>query len=90
MPIKKASDPADVIVINARCFKVQEFYIDEMIDNLLKENEKKNINLSQQDKELLLEARETSSSYLKPNVKESAMRVASIIICDIIERLNSF
>lgn len=37
-----------------------------------------------------MEARETQSTYVKPNVKESAMRVASIIICDIIERLNSF
>ena len=37
-----------------------------------------------------MEARETQSTYLKANVKESAMRVASIVICDVIEKLNSF
>lgn len=37
-----------------------------------------------------MEARETQSSYLKANVKESAMRVATLVICDIIEKLNSF
>lgn len=46
MPIKKADDPADVVVINARCFKVTEYYIDDMIDNLLREQEKKRITLS--------------------------------------------
>lgn len=46
MPIKKADDPADVVVINARCFKVTEYYIDDMIDNMLKESEKKRINLT--------------------------------------------
>jgi hypothetical protein len=49
MPVKKADDPADVIVINARCFKVTEFYIDDMIDNLLKESEKNRITISLQD-----------------------------------------
>ena len=90
MPVKKAEDPADVVVINARCFKVTEFYIDDMIDNILKESDKRRITLTPQDKELLLEAQQTSSAYLKANVKESAMRVATIIICDVIERLNSF
>lgn len=42
-PVKKALDPADVIEINARCFTVKDFYLDEMISNLLKD---KNINLS--------------------------------------------
>ena len=87
MPIKKQEDPADVVVINARCFEVQEFYIEEMIQNLLKE---KRITLSPQDKDLLMEAKETQATYIKPTVKESAMRVATIVICDIIERLNSF
>ena len=27
-PVKKANDPADIIEINARLFKVTEFYID--------------------------------------------------------------
>jgi HrpA-like RNA helicase len=90
MPVRKAEDPADVVVINARCFKVTEFYIDDMIDNILKESEKKRIVLTPQDRELLVEAQQTSSAYLKANVKEAAMRVATIIICDVIERLNSF
>jgi HrpA-like RNA helicase len=90
MPIKKMDDPADVVVINARCFKVTEYYIDDIIDNLLKENEKKRITLTLQDRELLMEARETQSSYLKANVKESAMRVATLVICEIIQKLNSF
>lgn len=34
-PIKPQEDPADVVVINARCFKVTEFYIDDMINNML-------------------------------------------------------
>lgn len=41
--VKKALDPADVIEINARCFTVKDFYLDEMVSNLLKD---KNINLS--------------------------------------------
>ena len=28
MPVKKANDPAEVVEINARLFKVTEFYID--------------------------------------------------------------
>jgi HrpA-like RNA helicase len=32
----------------------------------------------------------TISDSKKPNVKESTMRVASLIICDIIERTNAF
>lgn len=53
LPVRKAEDPADVVVINARCFKVTEFYIDDMIDNILKESEKKRIVLTPQDRELL-------------------------------------
>lgn len=46
MPLKRTEDPADVVVINARCFKVTEFYLDDMIDNMLRESERKRINLS--------------------------------------------
>jgi hypothetical protein len=35
MPVKKAQDPADVVEINARCFKVTELYLDEVIKNIL-------------------------------------------------------
>lgn len=38
MPFQKQEDPADVVVINARCFEVHEFYIDDMIKNLLQEH----------------------------------------------------
>ena len=45
--------------------------------------------LTSQDKDLLDDALTISDSK-KPNVKESTMRVASLIICDIIERINAF
>ena len=45
--------------------------------------------MTAQDKELLSDALTISDSK-KPNVKESTMRVASLIICDIIERINAF
>ena len=35
-PIKKAVDPADVIEINARCYAVKDFYLDEIIQNIFK------------------------------------------------------
>lgn len=34
MPIKKQEDPAECVVINARCFQIHEYYIDDMIRNL--------------------------------------------------------
>lgn len=39
---------------------------------------------------MLLEAQSTSGNYLKPTIKEGAMRVASLVVCDIIEKLKSF
>jgi hypothetical protein len=47
------------------------------------------LGLTAQDKELIQEAIEASHSN-KPSIKEGVMRVASIIICDIIERQNTF
>ena len=55
MPIKKASDPAEIVEINARMFAVQEFYLDKMIENFRRQE---GLELSSQDKELLLEALE--------------------------------
>jgi HrpA-like RNA helicase len=89
-PVKKADDPADVVVINARCFKVEELYLDGIIKNIQQEVRRDRIKLSSQDKELLMEAQQTSSNYIKPQVKDCTMRTASIIICDVIERLNTF
>ena len=51
--VKKASVPADVIEINARCFAVKDFYLDEIIQNIFSD---KNIVLSEQDRDVLLEA----------------------------------
>ena len=39
---------------------------------------------------MLLESRETQGAHLKPQVKEGAMRVASLIICELIAKRNSF
>ena len=45
--------------------------------------------LSSQDKEILMESLEGTGTQ-KPQVKEGAMRAASIIICDIIADKNVF
>jgi HrpA-like RNA helicase len=82
-PVKKASDPADIIEINARPFKVTEFYIDQIIKNIKSQREQ--LGLTAQDKELIHEAYESFHSN-KPSIKEGVMRVASILICDIVER----
>ena len=86
MPVAQSDDPAEIVEINARPFKVTEFYIDKILNNLKSE---KRIKLSAQDTELLHEAFEHSHSD-KPCIKEGVMRVAAFIICDIIERLNVF
>jgi hypothetical protein len=85
--VKKAIDPADVIEINARCFAVKDFYLDEIIQNIFSD---KDITLSPQDRDLLMEAKDNSGNYLKAVIKEGSMRVASLIVADIIEKLNRF
>ncbi len=37
--VKKAIDPADVIEINARCFAVKDFYLDEIIQNIFSDKD---------------------------------------------------
>jgi hypothetical protein len=83
----KANDPAEVVEISARMFKVTEFYIDQIIHNIRQESTK--LKLTEQDKELLHEAVEAFHSN-KPCIKEGVMRVAAFIICDIVERFNEF
>jgi HrpA-like RNA helicase len=87
----KAHDPAPIIEINARCYVVQEFYLGQIISNFKKQPD---LTLTRQDNDMLLEAQQGSSCYAyggeKPNVKEGCMRVAGLLICDAIERLNAF
>ncbi|TNV71351.1 hypothetical protein FGO68_gene11326 [Halteria grandinella] len=86
LPVERRDDPASVVEINARMFPVEELYIDMLVENLLKESE---ITKTQQDKDLLYESRQIQEGN-KPQVKEATMRVASMIICDVITRLNRF
>jgi hypothetical protein len=39
-PVQKQKDPVEIIEINARPFKVTDFYIDEII-NIIKKDEKR-------------------------------------------------
>jgi hypothetical protein len=39
-PVQKQKDPVEIIEINARPFKVKDFYIDEII-NIIKKDEKR-------------------------------------------------
>ena len=55
MPIASAVEPAEIIEINARCFKVEEFYLDHMIKNIKSQPD---IKLTTQDKDLLFEINE--------------------------------
>ena len=82
-PVKKANDPAEIVEINARPFKVTEFYVDQIIKNIKSQNTQ--LGLTAQDRELLHEAYESFHTN-KPSIKEGIMRVASILICDIIEK----
>lgn len=66
---------------------MKDFYLDEIIQNIFSD---KNIAISKQDRDLLLDSQENTGNYLKAQVKEGAMRVASLIVCDIIEKLKSF
>ena len=81
MPVKDTDDKCDVIEINARMFEVREFYLDQVIKNI--NQQKDTIKLTAQDRETLLESLE-GTGIQKPQVREGAMRAASIIICDII------
>ena len=86
MPVPRQSDPAEVIEINARPFKVTEVFFEKIIRNLLTDQYLK---LTAQDRELINEAPSICDQN-KPQVKESTMRIASFLICDIIEKQNSF
>lgn len=86
LPVERRDDPASVVEINARMYPVEELYIDMLVENLLKEPA---IQKSQQDRDLLYESRQISEGN-KPQVKEATMRVASMLICDVITRLNRF
>ena len=86
-PVKKTTDPAEIVEINARLFKVTAYYIDKIINNI--KQDAQTLKLTAQDRELLQEAVEAFHSN-KPCIKEGVMRVASILICDIIHRQNTF
>lgn len=87
--IAEQKDKSDVVEINARMFEVKEFYLDTIRQNLLQMDQKKQggFSLSAQDKEILAEAVE-GTGLQKPMVKEGAMRAASLILCEIIEKQN--
>lgn len=84
-----SKEPCEIIEINARNFKVQEFYLDMMIKNC-----EQAVKLSRQDKDLLFEVDESKGQRMfdkqKPQIKEGVMRIASLVICDIIEKLDMF
>jgi ATP-dependent RNA helicase TDRD9 len=86
MPVERRKDPADVIEINFRLFHVEDLYLDEIVDKML---EDKDIERTHQDKELLYEAKKICEGN-KPQVKECSMRVATMLICDVIQKLNRF
>lgn len=85
-PLRKAQDPSEVVEINARPFQVKDYYLCDIIRNV---RNSKSLKLSSQDAELINEAFEFMHSN-KPVIKEGVMRIASIVICDVIERLNEF
>ena len=86
MPVPKRDDPAEVIEINARLYKVVDLYIDEIVDNMLSDQ---GIQMTNQDKELLHEGKRICEGN-KPQVKEATMRVAAMLVVDVIEKLNRF
>jgi HrpA-like RNA helicase len=86
MPVEKMNDPADVIEINFRLFQVEELYVDQIVDSLLQD---RGIEKNRQTLDLILEARNVTEGN-KPQVKESTMRVAAMIICEVIEKLDRF
>jgi HrpA-like RNA helicase len=84
--VAKKGRPAEVIEINARLYSVKEFYIEEIVKNIMLDHQ---IEKSAQDKELMSEVMGISE-LCKPQVKECNMRVAAYIICDVIEKNNAF
>lgn len=86
MPVERRNDPADIIEINFRQYKVDELYIDTIVDNLFQDDQ---IIKTAQDRDFLFDAKKICEGN-KPQVKECTMRVASMLICDVIERLNRF
>lgn len=54
MPVERMNDPAEVVEINLRLFKVEEIYIDALVDNLLADRD---IEKDHQTRELLFEAK---------------------------------
>lgn len=59
MPVKMSKEPCEIIEINARNFKVQEFYLDMMIKNC-----EQAVKLSRQDKDLLFEVDESKGQRM--------------------------
>lgn len=86
MPVQRMSDPAEIVEINLRLFHVEELYIDQLVDNLLCDKE---IQKDHQTRELLYEAKNVSEGN-KPQVKDCTMRLAAMIICDVIESFDRF
>lgn len=39
LPVERRDDPAELIEINARCFRVDESYIDDLVRNLLEDED---------------------------------------------------
>jgi hypothetical protein len=60
-----------------------------MDETARKNKSKEGLILSEQDKEFINEAIEFSHAN-KPAIKDGVMRVASLIICDLIEKFNTF
>ena len=80
-------DACELVEINAKIFKIDEYYIEDIIKNLNQGGMK----LTKVDQELLAECdSKNNNTNAKPHVKEGAMRTASIIICDLIGKLNSW
>jgi len=86
MPVERRNDPAEVIEINARLYEVKEFYVENVVKNIMQDTM---IEKSGQDKDLLLECL-TINEGNKPQIKECSMKVAAMLICDVIEKNNRF
>ena len=72
--------------INARLFEVKEFYLDTVVANIMGD---KDIEKTKQDQDLILECLAMNESN-KPQIKECSMKLAAMMICDVIEKKNRF